>query len=421
MCEHNPIFREAALERLASPERLDAMLQIVGPRAWLAWAPLAAIAIGALVWGIVGTVQTTVSGRAILLQRGGLAEVSAAAQGRIAQVLVGVGDRVERGQVLVRVAQPELDERLRQAQDRLGELQRHEQRLSELLSKGLQLGEASIAQQKATIAQQIKALEDRVVILSEREASQIALLEQGLITRQSLLNTRSEITAARLELEAVRGQLRQLQLRLIEAQRQAETEKRSVLGQLGEAKRAVDALVQAGRLSAVIESPYSGRVVEVKVGHGMLVGVGMPLLTIESDAASEAGLDAAIYVPAFEGKKVQPGMNVRLVPSTVRREEYGYLVAEVTFVSDYPATAQSMRLTLQNEELVRELSGATPPTEVRARLLPAQNPSGYRWSTQGAPPVRLTAGTLAHAEIIIRRQAPITLVVPALRRVLGMG
>jgi len=420
MSERNAIFREVALERLSSPERLDALMQVVTPRAWLAWAPLAAIVVAALVWSIFGAVSTTVSGRAILLQRGGLAEVSAAAQGRVTEVLVSVGDRIERGRPVVRIAQPELDERRRQAEDRLGELQRQETRLKELIGRGTALGDASLAQQRVTIAQQIKAGEDRIALLVEREASQVTLLEQGLITRQTLLNTRSEITGARLDLENLRGQLKQLELKRLETQRQAEAELRAVQGQIGEARRATEGLVETGRLTTVVESAHAGRVVEVKVGPGMLVSVGMPLVTVESEAGTEAGLEAAIYVAAGDGKKIQPGMAVNLAPSTVRREEFGYLVAEVTYVSDYPATTQSMRLTLQNEDLVRQLSGAAPPIEVRARLLPAKNFSGLRWSTPEGPPVRITAGTLAQADLVVRRQAPITLVIPALRQALGV-
>lgn len=297
MRERNAIFREAALERLSSPERVDALIEVVTPGAWLAWVPLAGIAVAALVWGIFGTVNTTVSGRAILLPHGGLAEVSAAAPGRIIRVLVNVGERIERGQAIARFAPPEVDEQ-RQSGDRLPE--------------------------------------------------------------------------------------------------------------------------EAGRATAVVESPYAGRVVDVKVGPGMLVTMGTSLVTVEPDDGIEAGLDAAIYVAASDGKKIQPGMTVRLAPTTVRREEFGYLIATITYVSDYPATMQSMRLRLQNEELAREFSGTAPPIEILARLLPANNFSGYRWSTATGPRVKVTAGTLAQAEVVVRRQAPITLVIPALRETLGV-
>lgn len=420
MSERSQIFRQVSLERLSSPERLDALMQVVTLRAWMAWVPLAALMLAALLWGIYGSVSTVVSGRAILLQSAGLAEVSASAPGRVSEVLVGVGNRVSKGAPVARVSQPELDERRRQAEERLGELRRQEERLRQLIARGAQLSEATLAQERATLEQRLKAAEERMRLLGERESVQARLLEQGLITRQSLLETRAQQNAARLEAETLRGDLKQLALRRLEEQRRGEAEQRQIQAQIGEARRTLEGLEQSERLTTVVESPHTGRVVEIKVARGMLVSPGMSLMTIEPDADAGAGLEAAIFLAPADGKKVRPGMRANVAPSTVRREEFGYVIGEITFVSDYPASAQSMRLTLQNENLVRELSGAAPPIEVRARLLRSERDGGYRWSSPAGDGVTLTAGTLAAAEIEVRRQAPITLVIPALRQALGI-
>ena len=36
MSEQNPLFRKAALDKLASPERLDVLMQVTSPKGWLA-------------------------------------------------------------------------------------------------------------------------------------------------------------------------------------------------------------------------------------------------------------------------------------------------------------------------------------------------------------------------------------------------
>lgn len=420
MSRPSSIFRQVSLDRLSSPEQLDQLVQVVAPRLWLLWAPLAAVTAGTLLWGFLGSVPVTVSGRAILLQQGGLAEVSAAAAGRVTELLVTVGSQVAPGQPVARIAQPELAERLRQARDRLAEARREEARLQGLLRQGAEIQAASLLQQQALLEQQLRAAEERSRILGERATAQAALLEQGLITRQTLLATRAEATAARLEGENSRVQLRGLALRRLEDRKQAEAQLGQVQAQVAEARRALEGLAETTRLTTVVESPHGGRVVEVRVAEGALVAVGTPLLAVEPAGGGSAGLEAALYLPASEGKKVAAGMEVHLSPATVRREEHGYLLAQVSFVSDYPATLQSMRSTLQNEELVRELSGGGPPIELRAKLVAADNASGYRWSSRAGPPVKVTAGTLAQAEVVVRRQAPATLVVPALRRALGV-
>ncbi len=420
MTDKASIFRQVSLDRLSSPEQLDQLVQVLTPRVWLFWAPLAAIALGALAWGFLGAVPVTVAGRAILLQQGGLAEVSAAAQGRVTELLVTVGSRVDRGQAVARIAQPELVERQRQAQDRLAEAGREEQRLQGLLRQGADIQAASLQQQRALLEQQQRAADERGRILAERASVQTALLAQGLITRQTLLGTQAEATAARLESENTRVQVRQLALRQLDERKQTESQLSQARAQVAEARRAVEGLAETARLTTVVESPYAGRVVEVRVADGALVSPGTPLVAVEPAEGAADGLAAALYLPASEGKKVLAGMTVHISPATVRREEHGYLVGEVIFVSDYPATPQSMRSTLQNEELARQLSGSGAPIELRAKLLPAETVSGYRWSSASGPPLKVTAGTLAEAEVVVRRQPPVTLVVPALRRALGV-
>lgn len=419
MSERTQIFRKVALERLSSPEQLDRLVHVITPRAWLVWLSLGAIVFAAMLWSIFGSVSTVVSGRAILLQKGGLAEVSSTAQGRVLDLNVDVGTRVAKGQRVARIAQPELVERQRQAIERLAELERQESRLQLLLQQSSQLNDATLAQSRATLGLQIKAADERMRILEERISSQRTLLDQGLITRQTLLRSESDLTALRLETENLRGQVQQLSLKRLEARRLAEAELTQLQAQTAEARRVVDGLAESERLTTLVESPFAGRIVEIRVAPGALVTPGTPLITIEPDGDPGQGLEAAIYLAASEGKQVSVGMLVQISPATVRREEYGYLIGEVTFVSDYPATVQSMRATLQNEELVKDLSGSASPIEVRARLQRSNNASGYRWSSPQGPPVKVTAGTPAHAAVVVRQQAPISFVIPALRQVLG--
>ncbi|MFZ4534803.1 NHLP bacteriocin system secretion protein [Propionivibrio sp.] len=413
------IFRQVSLERLSSPEQLDQLVHVITPRGWLLWTPLAGLVIGALLWGFLGSVPTVVSGRAILLQRGGLAEVSSAAQGRVTDLLVGIGSHVNRGQTIVRISQPELTERQRQAIDRLAELHRQEVRINSLLLQGENISDASLKQQQQMYNQQQKAAEERSRLLGERVAAQRILLEQGLITRQSLLATQMDLTNARLESENVRVQVRQLALKQLDTKKQAESQLSQIQSQVAEAQRSVEGLAETERLTTLVESPYAGRVVEVRVSPGALVSPGTPLVMIEPEGEAADGLEVAIYLAASDGKKVTKGMTVHVAPANVRREEYGYLIGEVFYVSDYPATQQSMRSTLQNEELVRELSGSLSPIELRAKLVRADTASGYQWSSKQGPPVKVSAGTPAQAEIVVRRQPPISLLIPALRQALG--
>ena len=79
-----------------------------------------------------------------------------------------------------------------------------------------------------------------------------------------------------------------------------------------------------------------------------------------------------------------------------------------------------MMMLMQNEGLVRDLSGQTPPTEIRATLKTADSLSGYQWSSAKGPAITIASGTICHAEITIRRQRPLSLVIPILKNTLGL-
>ena len=60
------IFRKEALQRLSSPERLDRLMQVVGPHDWLVLGTVLVLLGLGLTWTCVGRLPTTVAGRGVL-------------------------------------------------------------------------------------------------------------------------------------------------------------------------------------------------------------------------------------------------------------------------------------------------------------------------------------------------------------------
>lgn len=186
-------------------------------------------------------------------------------------------------------------------------------------------------------------------------------------------------------------------------------------------------VVQAGQIIATLDgggdspvpvpSPYDGRVLEIKVDHGTSVERGTALISIEGlNQQGRVDLIAVLYVGPAEGKKIQPGMQAQISPSTVRREEYGYLLGRVTAVGQFPATSQGMLRVLGNTELVKNLSAGGTPIEVRVELeRSTQSASGYAWSAQSGPPSGVDSGTLCDAQITLNEERPISMVLPAVK------
>src|SRR5436309_1996610 len=93
------IFRKEALDRLASPEQLDQLMQLTSPRGWIALAGLGLILLTGLAWGLFAKIPTTVEGQGFLLP----ATVAAPHAGKVTEVLVQVGQDVEKDQELLKL------------------------------------------------------------------------------------------------------------------------------------------------------------------------------------------------------------------------------------------------------------------------------------------------------------------------------
>jgi HlyD family secretion protein len=134
------------------------------------------------------------------------------------------------------------------------------------------------------------------------------------------------------------------------------------------------------------------------------------------------GLELALYLPPADGKRVKPGMPVKIAPSTVRREEFGMLAATVLDVSDFPATQQAMLATLRNDQLVQTFSAKGAPFAARVQLtLDPTTPSGFRWSGGVGPDVKLSSGSLAEGEVTVATRRPISYLIPWLRKISGLS
>jgi HlyD family secretion protein len=129
-----------------------------------------------------------------------------------------------------------------------------------------------------------------------------------------------------------------------------------------------------------------------------------------------------MFLPAQQAKQVIPGMSIEVSPTTVKREEFGFMSGKVAFVSDYPVTQAALMRHFQNEVLVQSLLRDGPVTEVRGRLeADPATPSGFRWSSGKGPAIQVSSGTICTGRIVTKRQVPAELVIPYLKSKGGLN
>jgi HlyD family secretion protein len=415
------VFRKVALDRLASPEQLDQLVQVVNPRGWLALAALGAVILTAVVWSIVGVLPENVMGQGMLLRSGGVFEVVPTAGGRITDIAVGVGDQVHPGQVVARLAQPQLSDQLNDATAALDRFRADRDRLVSYDKRQHAIDSAYTAEQRTAIQQSATATQQSVASLTERVRAEEQLVTQGLLTRPSLLNTRQQLEQAQEKVASLQGDLTQLEAKDLSQRNDAGESERSAAAKIVAQEAQVAEYARQLRSATEITAPYTGRVLDIMTEPGRVIGAGEPVLTLDLTGRTVSDLEAVVYVRSADGKRVRPGMPIQIAPATVKQEEYGLMLGKVTYVSDFPATPEGMLRVLENQRLVTALSGQDAPYEVHADLeLDPRTSSHYRWSSSGGPPVFIQSGTIALGYVEVTSQRPIEMVIPLLRKWTGI-
>ena len=536
MTDSKKMFRQEALERLSSPERLDQTLKVVDPKAWLPLYTAASLVGVALIWSIFGRIPLTVSGQGVLIQPRRVVGLQSPGNGQVVELKVRSGETVRKGDLLATISQPALVQQLDQEQAKLAELLNLGKNSRDLQDRQLTGQRNSLTQQKINLEESLRraeierdlrdkssaslnqnrrnlesglnnfqglvpelrekslssleknreSLNERIVqakklipTLESRIESYRKLLEDQLITGDVLLNTEREYLNSLSNLSQLEAQLKQLDVEETNTQgqylqnlnqindfqnklKQLDVEEANIQRQYLQSLNQIDDLrnkiqeidTQLARTDredletsfdrnnriqdvrnriAQIEgeiaekgrvvSKHDGKVLEVAVVPGQIVGTGVRVATIEAEQ-EDSKLVGVTYFPSSAGKKVKPGMTVQITPSIVKRERFGGIVGEVTQVSAFPVTPEDMSAIIGNrnvaDDLVRSVGGSAPVQVFAEMQLDPNNTSGYEWSSSDGPEIQISPGTTASVKVQVGKIAPIAYVIPIFRSLTGL-
>lgn len=357
------LVREAALDRIASQERLDVLNDVTRAPDRFVLAAVGLLVAVAILWGLFGSVQVKVAGEGILIQGGEVRAVMAQDPGMIEEVLVAEGEEVKAGQDVARLSRAQILRDLAQCRSEAG--------LSGAEESGV-----------------IQGLIRQLAGLRQREKVVETLVRRGRLPRIELENIQTQITTTEARINSGNQKIRAL---AANCQR-------------------LEAMVNK---DAVIRSAATGRIIDVGVREGDTVAAGAQILTLEP----HGDLEAQIFVPVRDGKRIEIGMQAHLSPSHIRPEEDGYLVAQVISVTRYPATPESLEKILRDKGLARRLVEQGPLYRVGLKL-GVKNADEFIWTGKGSNE-RIESGTLTRASVLIERRTPAEYVLPILRRLTG--
>jgi HlyD family secretion protein len=444
----NKIFRKVSLDRLSSPEELDQRLTVVSPIGWVALIAVALLIGAGLIWGFFGSIANKATGTGIIMSSGGITSVIHHANGQITDVSVEDGDYVKKGQVITRIDQTDLIAEINKSKEDLAaakaidlnniDLNNIELNLNVYgkiaqIYKDYKVAQATAAAQrtyyntqKDLAKNEMEQARVQYENILEKYQNQKILYEYGAVAKAEFNNTERQLSISELAYKSKQKSYNELpQYQLIEAETNlASLEqllKETISLSIMDLERSIQKMQRDLMNNSEIVASTSGRVLEMQVKKGSIVQAGSVICTIGEEREQTDALEAIVYVPVEQGKKIRPGMEVNISPTTVKKEEYGFMLGNVVSVSQYPASTQGMMLTLGNNDLVRQLSGEGAPIEVKVKLvMDSSTQSGYKWSTPNGAPLTIDDGTFCLGEIKVEEKRPISMVIPFIKKILPL-
>lgn len=410
-------YRREALEKLASAAELNDAIKVTSPMSWVLVALLVFGAAAALVWGILGTVPTRVIGPAFIsYENAQLTEIVARGSGTLVSVEVSPGDFVEKGDVLGRMQNPTVMAQLSEA--RRLKLQVEEQIAEYERSRDNELAEFDSLQQirRTSLDNQLEDAREVANALETRLKHNEDLLEKGITNVASVDELRAQFYQARQNMASIATDIAQLDLDRDQRVTRWTQEILTLRTRLAEVSGRVAELEEEMALIEVITAPMDGEVVTTLAATGAHLNRGETAFAL---VTPNAELEALAFLSAAEAKRIEPGMTVRLSPTTVRREEFGTVRGSVVSVSPFPLSSVAVQALVANQNLAEQLVSGGPPLLVRVAL-DRTGDGNLEWTSSRTPPVEISAGTLASVSVVVADNAPISLILPTLRRWTGL-
>lgn len=412
-------FRKEALEHTLFGSTRYHLLTVVRIRDILIVAPIALLIFFITLWSFMGKIHIWVDGRGVLLPSEGNLHMAILNEGsgELEKYLVTLGETVKKNQSLARLENKTLEDHAKSSQKYLDDLIEIHKKLQQEAKEEHKKNQESIIHHSKIhnesieknkefitylqkILNQIAPLASRNLVPSTRMESLIENIKQ---TQERINTSRNQIIdeeiRAREFLERWNARINDLELK-IKAQRHENNKIRQQL-------EAIQGIV----------SPIDGKVISLLKTHGDYVNKGDGIALI---AKQEESLESIVFVSPEEGKKILPGQKALVIPTTVKREEFGGIEGEVVSVSHVPSSKSRLMAILQNESLVKSfMPNESAPFEVRIKLTPCPNCyTKYKWTSSKGPNLALSAGMITNGRILVRSQAPVTLLIPAFKRLM---
>lgn len=113
------IYNKEALNRIAAQDRLDRMIVLVTPGAWVSIIGAFVIVVALITWGFLGSLPASVESSGMYINADGMGHLYSQSQGFITDVMINEGDYVEEGQLIAKLGTEDDVFKIRQMDNRI--------------------------------------------------------------------------------------------------------------------------------------------------------------------------------------------------------------------------------------------------------------------------------------------------------------
>ncbi|QNI57894.1 putative conserved membrane protein [Synechococcus sp. BIOS-U3-1] len=262
--------------------------------------------------------------------------------------------------------------------------------------------------QQKTLIQKQSILEQELKSRQSFLNSMLDLTKKGFVSRPTILQNQAEVDNLKSKVFSNRDSLVHLQTEL----QQSFIKLRKSLAQM----------ISNGFVFA----DYDLYIRQVIPNNGEGVSQGDPLLLL-----SRHSLSNPVQVPVFlserESAQVTVGMSVLVTPVGMRRSEVGGILGRVVQMSELPSGDKDLEARIGSSSLAKVIQQREPsPTLAIVELQRSDqdrggNRGGYVWNSKSDLPFSPKTADQLNVSITTRRVAPISLVIPRLRLLLGLA
>lgn len=381
-------------------------------------------------WFLFWPVPTEVIGRGVVIVPGGATVIDSRAEGQILDLPVRVGEAVKRGQTLVRLYLPTLEQQLRRQERDLAELVRIntdlDRRDRDRLASAGRLRDTALAKLEADRQRfdSLRRVYDQKVAdfrhLASREV--VAPLAQEVVASEDraiqLGNSVAEVSIREREAIDVWDKVK-LEI-ATEAQRRRYA--------IDDGRRTIRVTQARLNYDGTLRADRAGRLLDLQVVRGQTVKPGERLGTLGS-RTSEA-LQAVAYFAPADARRLRQGLMMEVVPDWNERGRFGGIRGQVNRISLLPATREDVNTTMGNPQLAEALvrNGPVMRTEIDL-LTTGPDPSrtsknssldGYRWTLSlGSSVFPIRQGLTLKAHGYVEWRPPVSYLLPILRDLTG--